>query len=235
MEIPTFRADALDGPLLERLAKHLEAGGLLGYPTESVYGLGAAATNEGVAAVRAIKGREAEKPFILLVPSGSDEALKGLERNEDARSLAAKFWPGPLTLVLADRESRFPEGVRSGRGGVAVRVSSDPFVAALQAVFNAPLLSTSANRSGGVPAYAAQDLQTLAGRPGSDRLWIVDGGIRNSNLPSTIVDLTGARPTVVRRGLVTTSDLARVVPEIDEQLLRPTSGDRNVHRSGARG
>jgi L-threonylcarbamoyladenylate synthase len=207
----TFRADPDDRELLASLARHLGGGGLLAYPTETVYGLGAAVTAEGVEAVRALKGRETDKPFIVLLPSGSNEALRGLEVRSYARALADAFWPGPLTLVLRDTMGRYPEGVRSERGGVAVRVSSDPFVGALLQVFGEPLISTSANPAGAPPPLEAADLRVLRQRPGGERLWVADGGRRDSAVPSTLVDATGPRPAIVRQGRILQDDIVRVV------------------------
>jgi L-threonylcarbamoyladenylate synthase len=209
--VRTYPADPTDPELLARLARHLEGGGLLAYPTETVYGLGAVVTAEGVEAVRALKGREPDKPFIVLLPEGSPEALLGLEIPGYARALADVFWPGPLTLVLHDAAGRYPEGVRSEQGGVAVRMSPDPFVRALLGVFRRPLLSTSANVAGEPPALDADDLRDLQGRPGFDRLWIVDGGRRDSSVPSTVVDATGPHPSIVRAGRIFEGDIAKVV------------------------
>jgi L-threonylcarbamoyladenylate synthase len=214
----TSPADPEDRALLERLSRHLEAGGLLAYPTETVYGLGAAVTAEGVEAVRALKGREPDKPFIVLLPNGSPEALRGLEVKSYARALADAFWPGPLTLVLRDETGRFPEGARNERGGIAVRVSPDPFVRALLDVFRRPLLSTSANRAGEPPALDAGDLRVLEGCAGAERLWVVDGGRRDSSIPSTVVDATGRRPSIVRPGRILEDEIAEVVGTSGSEL-----------------
>lgn len=211
-----FSADPDDRDLLSRLSRHLSEGGLLVYPTETVYGLGAAVTDAGVEAVRALKGREPEKPFIVLLPSGSDEALRGFEVRGYARALADAFWPGPLTVILRDTGGHYPEGVRNAEGGVAVRVSPDPFVHALLGVFGHPLLSTSANRAGEPPALDARDLRALEGR-GAERLWVVDGGRRTSDVPSTVVDATGERPAIVRRGRILESEIASVVGTIGSE------------------
>jgi tRNA A37 threonylcarbamoyladenosine synthetase subunit TsaC/SUA5/YrdC len=123
---------------LDRIVEHLRSGGILAYPTETVYGLGGEPTIEVVEAVRDLKGREEEKPFLLLLPRteplGEVPLRWGLSLPTWAISLAENFWPGPLTLVLSDLEERFPFGVRSSSGGVAVRVSSHPFVESLMAL-----------------------------------------------------------------------------------------------------
>ena len=102
---------------LERMARHLELGGLLGYPTETVYGLGAVALPGGIEALLALKGRGDDKPFLVLLPNAGGEAMDGLEWSLLARTLAERHWPGPLTLVLSDRAGRYPKGVRNPFGG----------------------------------------------------------------------------------------------------------------------
>jgi L-threonylcarbamoyladenylate synthase len=214
----TFPADLEDDALLGRLARHLDTGGLLGYPTETVYGLGAAVTADGVEAVRALKGRERAKPFIVLLPNGSDAALLGLEMTGYARALADAFWPGPLTLVVPGGAGSFPAGTRNEWGGVAVRVSPHPFVGALLAVFGRPLLSTSANRTGEPPALDAEDLHALEGRPGSERLWVVDGGHLDSTVPSTVVDASGPQARVVRKGRILEDEITKVLAAHQSEL-----------------
>jgi L-threonylcarbamoyladenylate synthase len=205
---------------VERIGDHLAGGGLLAYPTETSYGLGAAATEGGVEAVRRLKGREADAPFLVLLPSGGDpvEAPKrwGLALPDAARNAAADLWPGPLTMVLFDREARFPPGIRSASGGVAVRVSSHPFVEALMALWDRPLISTSANRAGSQPTRSAGEIvAAFEGLPMSEELWIVDAGMLTASLPSTLVDFTLRRPRVLREGALTFAELFRRVPELD--------------------
>jgi tRNA threonylcarbamoyl adenosine modification protein (Sua5/YciO/YrdC/YwlC family) len=134
-----------------------------------------------------------------------------LEVKSYARALANAFWPGPLTLVLRDEEDRYPEGTRNPRGGVAVRVSPDPFVKALLEAFGRPLLSTSANLAGTPPALDVEDLRALERRSGAERLWVVDGGRRDSAVPSTVVDATGPEPFIVRPGRILESEIANVM------------------------
>ena len=208
---PLLRADPGDAAQLSLIVGHLEDGGLLGYPTETVYGLGAGVTAEGVRAVRRLKGRGEKKPFLILLPEEVSEAGSVLEWTPSARSLAEAVWPGRLTLVLGDPVGRFPEGVRSSAGSVAVRVSGDPFVSALMRLWKRPLLSTSANRAGRPPTRTAEAVgRTFTGGPGAGRLWIVDGGPRLEAEPSTIVDCTGARPRVLRQGALPLSRLLEV-------------------------
>ncbi|MSR23033.1 MAG: Sua5/YciO/YrdC/YwlC family protein [Gemmatimonadetes bacterium] len=213
-----------DRVLLDRIVLHLDDGGLLAYPTETVYGLGAAGDEEGVRSLVALKARSSGKPFLVLLPgpSGNGTDMRanlrrwGLECPTEARVLAESLWPGPLTLVLSDPEGRFPLGVRGPDGGVAVRVSSHPFVYALLDRWKRPLLSTSANRPDQPPAGSALEVaEHVAGRLGVDRLWIVDGGTLPESLPSTLVDCTGARVRVVREGVVPLNRIRELVPGVE--------------------
>ena len=211
---PILRVDLCDPAQLDRLADHLEDGGLLGYPTETVYGFGAGVTRRGIRAVRKLKGRGGAKPFLVLVPDRDSAGAARLEWTPSALALAEAVWPGPLTLVLGDPGRSYPDGVRSTGGGVAVRVSSDPFVAALMRRWRQPLLSTSANRAGDQPAGSAAAVRRLCAGVGADRLWIVDGGPRPDGEPSTIVDCTGPVPRLLREGALPLSRLLEVEREL---------------------
>lgn len=194
------------------IGAHLESGGLLAYPTETVYGLGGAATPEVVRRLRQMKGREAGRPFLVLIPESGGGSLAWTPAG---RKLAQHFWPGPLTLVLRDPESRFPPGIRDEQGRVAVRVSPHSFIRNLADVWPHPLVSTSANPSGGEPAMEPDEVATaLADRPGVDRLWIVDGGRLPPSSPSTLVDCTESIPTVLRVGAVPVERLRALLDEI---------------------
>ena len=114
---PILRVDPRDRAQLDRIATHLEEGGLLGYPTETVYGFGAGVTPRGIRAVRRLKGRDDTKPFLVLVPDRSSEDVTRLDWTPSALALAEAVWPGALTLVLRDPGARYPEGVRSAGGG----------------------------------------------------------------------------------------------------------------------
>lgn len=226
--IPLLRLSADPGhlDLLDRVARHLDGGGLVAYPTETVYGLGARADADGVEGVRGLKGRDEEKPFLMLLP-GEDEggveagvegdARAGLAWNPSARALARAFWPGPLTLVLGDPRGLFPPGIRGPGGGVAIRRSPEPFVEALLRRWPHPLISTSANRPGEAPARDAdQVIRAVEGRAGLDRLWILDGGPRVERAPSTVLDCTREPPRIIRAGQVSLEALRKAIPEVEE-------------------
>lgn len=204
--------------ILHEIASHLEAGGLLGYPTETVYGLGAAVDPRGIERVRALKHRGSERPFLVLLPQGPDDGAPALSWTPEARALATRFWPGPLTLVLGDPQARWPLGVRSAAGGVAVRVSSHPFVRALMAVRAKPLISTSANRPGEPPARSGEELsRRLGGDPAAAHCWIVDAGRLPPSPPSTLVDCTDRPPALLRRGAIDLEEIRAAAGAIDDR------------------
>lgn len=202
------------GGVLDGAVRHLAAGGLVACPTETVYGFSGAATAEAVTAVQALKGRDDTRPLLLLIDRESD--APGLVWTDEARALAEVFWPGALTLVLNDPEARYPVGVRSASGGVAVRRTAHPAAAALVRALGGPMTSTSANASGERPAESGDEAAALVARLGaSDRVMVLDVGRLPSSAPSTVVDCTGARPRVLREGAIPGARLACVVGEVD--------------------
>lgn len=208
-----LRGDAPDAAALAPAADHLRSGGIVACPTETVYGFSGLCSPESVARVRALKRREAHRPLLLLVRGVED--VRGLVWSDEARELAAVFWPGALTLVLADPLRIFPDGVRSAAGAVAVRVSPHPFVETLLGLVQAPLTSTSANAPGGVPARSGAEVMELVAELGyGEEILVVDGGTLPESGPSTIVDCTGPVPTVIRQGTVPVSRLRCALPEI---------------------
>lgn len=200
-------------------ARCLAAGGLVAFPTETVYGLGADARNgEAVARLYAAKGRPAFNPLIAHVPDLA--AARRLGRmNADAERLAAAFWPGPLTLVLP-RQPDCPVSdlALAGLESVAVRVPVHPVARALLTAFGAPVVAPSANRSGHVsPTTAAHVLGDLRGRIDM----VVDAGACPVGVESTIVACL-EQPALLRPGGVARADLARVLgrPLLDSAQKR---------------
>ena len=145
----TRAADTLDSVL-----DHLRLGGLLAYPTETVYGFGGLPIRSVIEGLVALKMRGPAKPMLLLVPDR--EAVSDLTWTPEAIELADVFWPGSVTLVLSDPGARYPEGVRGSAGSVAIRVSPHPLVRDLVRGIGGPILSTSANRPGEPPALDAR-------------------------------------------------------------------------------
>jgi L-threonylcarbamoyladenylate synthase len=198
---------------LDAAVAHVREGGLIAHPTETVYGLGGLATPAALDAVRRLKpGRD--RPFILLVPSA--EAVAGLAWTAEARELADVFWPGALTLVLADPSHSFPAGVHGESGGVAVRVTSHPVTRVLVERLGQPLTSTSANLPGDPPAASGDEALAVARAAGAgEELWVLDAGPLPPSAPSTVVDCTGPVARLLRPGATPLHRLRCVLPEID--------------------
>jgi len=146
-----FQSDSEIAAAIPNVVRHLGKGGLLAYPTETVYGLGSRALQADVAALAALKGRSARKPFLLLISDRAMAEAQGLAFNASADALARAFWPGPLTLVLPGGSGRLPDLLRGPDGGIAVRWTSHQAIAALVAALGSPLTSTSANLPGQPP------------------------------------------------------------------------------------
>ena len=190
----TLRPDA-DGT--DEAARLLADGGLVAFPTETVYGLGADARNdEAVAGIYAAKGRPSFNPLIIHVDSVK-AAEKYCQFTPEARRLAQAFWPGAMTLVLPLRaESGISKLVTAGLDTVAVRVPDHPVGRALLKAFGAPVAAPSANPSGRIsPTAAAHVMGGLAGRIAA----VVDGGACEVGLESTIIGCAGA-PVLMRAG-----------------------------------
>ena len=203
-------------------ARLILEGGLVAFPTETVYGLGGDATNErAVAAIFEAKGRPQFNPLISHV-LGPDEAKRLVRWNDTADRLAARFWPGPLTLVLPRaKESPVALLATAGLDTVAVRAPAHPLAQALIRAVGRPLAAPSANRSGAVsPTRAEHVVQSLG-----DRVrMILDGGPCQVGLESTVLDLTTAPPTLLRPGGATREAIEAVIGPIAVSDAIP-SGD----------
>ncbi len=212
-----------DDAILEALSE-LRAKRPVAFPTETVYGLGADATDEiAVARVFELKGRPHDHP--LIVHLGSDTWLETYAEltsppiRARAAALAAAFWPGPLTLVLP-AATTVPTAVRGGQPTVAVRVPAHPVALRLLAAFGRALVAPSANRFGHISPTAASH---VAGEfPGP--LLVLDGGECRFGIESTIVDLTAATPAVLRPGAISAEELAAVLGEVVVSRSRARAG-----------
>ncbi|WP_428487611.1 L-threonylcarbamoyladenylate synthase [Rhodopila sp.] len=186
---------------MTRAAQLLRQGTLVAFGTETVYGLGADATNaEAVAAIFAAKGRPRFNPLICHYPT-VEEAVAHVVADERARMVARTFWPGPLTLVLR-RNSHCPVALLAGAGldTLAVRVPRHPVALALLRLAGMPIAAPSANRSGRVsPTSAAHVLDGLEGRIAA----VLDSGPCPIGVESTVLDLSGPEPVLLRPGGVT--------------------------------
>jgi len=205
---PVTRLMIANAEAIAEAARTLAAGGLVAFPTETVYGLGADARNgEAVARLYAAKGRPAFNPLIAHVAS-LDAAHRLAHFDAAADALAAAFWPGPLTLVLPKRaDCGAADLALAGLDSVAVRIPAHPVAQALLAAFNGPVVAPSANRSGHVsPTSAAHVLADLRGRIDL----IVDDGASPVGVESTIVSCLG-EPTLLRPGGLARGDIERVL------------------------
>ena len=209
--LPFVRDDEIDAAL-PTIVAHLSGGGLLAYPTETVYGLGSRARAPDVQALARLKGRRPDKPFLLLVSQREMAEAHGLAFNEAAHALARAFWPGPLTLVLPGGGGRLPDQLRGPEGGIAVRWTSHRGTARLVAALGEPLTSTSANRPGQAPAPGAEAIvRDFAAAVDQGTLLVLDGGVLGNSPPSTVVDCTQPAPRLVRPGALTVAELRRAV------------------------
>jgi L-threonylcarbamoyladenylate synthase len=208
MTVLPFSDTAQVRAAVPRVAAHLDGGGLLAYPTETVYGLGSRPRTADLTALAALKGRPPDRPFLLLVASRAMAERCGLTFTATARALTDRFWPGPLTLILPGGEGKLPDALRGPGNGIAVRWTSHPGMVHLLAGIDAPLTSTSANLTGGRTASGvAAILETFAAPVEDGTLLVLDGGTLGDVPPSTVVDCTGAVPKLVREGALALGEL----------------------------
>jgi L-threonylcarbamoyladenylate synthase len=207
-EITTITLDAADPAALERAAELLRSGRLVAFPTETVYGLGALGLDPAaVERIFVAKGRPHSDPVILHV--GDPAWVRDLVRElpPAAERLMDACWPGPLTLVLP-RSARVPDRVTAGGDSVAVRMPAHPVALALIRGVGAPVAAPSANLfSRPSPTTAAHVLQDLAGRIDA----VLDGGPTTVGVESTVLDLRGETPVILRPGGISHLDLEQVL------------------------
>lgn len=198
----------VDSNLIQRAVETLKRGGVVALPTETVYGLAANAEDElAVRRVFAIKGRPANHPLIVHL-AGAD-ALPAWARHvpEEAQRLAAAFWPGPLTLVLP-RTERATDAITGGQDTVALRVPNHPLALAVLRALGGGVAAPSANRFGRVSPTTAEHVRADLG---GDVDLILDGGPCAVGLESTIVDLSGEEPAILRPGGLASEEVERVL------------------------
>jgi L-threonylcarbamoyladenylate synthase len=213
METEVLRVDAgePDKVAIARAADVIRAGGLVAFPTETVYGLGANALDpDAVSRIFTAKDRPATNPLIVHV-TGADAALGLVTQWPNAASrLAARFWPGPLTLVLPKR-SHIPDVATGGGPTVAVRAPAHPVAMALLLAAGVPVAAPSANRSTRVsPTRAEHVLRDLGGRIAL----LIDAGPTPGGIESTVLDLASDVPRLLRPGLVTPAEIEAVIGPI---------------------
>lgn len=194
---------------------HLAERRVLAYPTETVYGFGTAVDHESVEALVQLKGRPPGKPFLLLIGEPAQIGRLDLHLPTYAAHLAARFWPGPLTLVLRGGDQRVHPRLRGPEGGVAVRWTPHEGLRRLLAAYGEPITSTSANRPGVPPAMVASEIvQQWPDAIHRGMLRVLDGGRLAPSPPSTVVDCTGRRARVIRPGVLSAAQLRECVPDL---------------------
>jgi L-threonylcarbamoyladenylate synthase len=200
--------------LIERAVSILRAGGVVAFPTETVYGLGADATNaSAVARIFQIKGRPSSNPLIVHVADERIARRYAREFHASATKLSARFWPGPLTIVLPKAPS-IVVSVTAGLDTVGLRAPNHPLTLELLRAFDGALAGPSANKSNHISPTAAQHVRDELGDAVD---LILDGGPCSVGIESTVLSLVGA-PTILRRGAITHEMIEDVLHEVVQTL-----------------
>jgi L-threonylcarbamoyladenylate synthase len=228
--LPAARTLLPDPATLRLAGELLRAGELVAFPTETVYGLGADAYDPAaVTRIFAAKGRPADNPLIVHLGDAEELARVVATITPLARSLAATYWPGPLTVVL-DARPEVPRVTTGGLETVAVRVPGHPVATAVLDAAGIPVAAPSANRSGRpsptTAVHVAADL-------GTEVTLIVDGGACPIGVESTVVDARGSRPVVLREGSVTREDLGLLPDDVGAGDASASPGTRYRHYAPA--
>ena len=209
MKSLAFQTSAEVAAAIPRVVTHLQGGGLLAYPTETVYGLGSRALHADVAALAALKGRSAGKAVPLIAADHAQVVARFGALAPVADRLARAFWPGPLSLILP-ATLELAVDVHGGAGTVAVRVPNHAVAQLLARLFDYPLTATSANFSGRMATSHPDDVEAALG----DLVAVlVDAGPASGGPPSTIADVTGPAVRLVRAGAVAWDRVLRCLDE----------------------
>ncbi|OGO07261.1 MAG: threonylcarbamoyl-AMP synthase, partial [Chloroflexi bacterium RBG_13_60_13] len=223
---------APDPEAISRAAESLRKGGLVAFPTETVYGLGADALNaEAVRKIFAAKGRPLDNPIIVHVAGPDDLGVLTDDVPPEATMLIRQFWPGPLTLIFK-KSGQVPGAVTGGQDTVAVRMPRNAIALALVRASGRPIAAPSANLSGRPsPTTAGHVLDDLGGKIDI----ILDGGPVEVGIESTVLDLSQHPPVILRPGAVTREELKPFIGEVvaasETGLLRRSPGTRYRHYS----
>jgi L-threonylcarbamoyladenylate synthase len=202
-----FDAGSLSDGALEQILSFLRAGGVIAFPTDTAYGLGADPFNEGaVRRIFEIKRRSETKPILLLVNS-MEMASRVATLSDKAMALAERFWPGPLTMILPARES-IPSVVTAGTGSVGIRWPDAPFPQRLIAAFHRPITATSANLAGLPSTVTVAEVREQLGESVD---LVVDGGTLPARGGSTLIDLTEIPARLLREGPIPEAELSDVL------------------------
>lgn len=206
--------DKPDRALIAEAVMILKAGGVVAYPTETFYGLGADGTNEeAVEKIFLIKGRAQTNPLPVIIGGEEDLVPLTVSVDETSRRLIRAFWPGPLTLLFLAAPHISPK-LTGNTGRIGIRISSHPVAACLAKTLGRPLTATSANPSGRSECTTAADVHRLLGNLVD---LIIDGGMTPGGLGSTIFDMTRRPPAIIRDGYIPASRLWGVIDGMPDQ------------------
>ncbi|HZZ42296.1 MAG TPA: L-threonylcarbamoyladenylate synthase [Tepidisphaeraceae bacterium] len=194
--------------LISKAVQTLRAGSLVVFPTETVYGLGADATNSSaIDKIYRAKGRPGTNPLIVHVADATVARRYARRWPVEAEKLAQEFWPGPLTLVVLKQDT-IASNVTAGKPTVGLRVPSHPLALELLRGFDGPVAAPSANRSNRVSPTTAEHVNSEIG-PSVDI--ILDGGPCQVGIESTVLDLTGVKPVILRPGMITQIQIEQII------------------------
>lgn len=230
-------------PQIRQAAERLQAGGLVAFPTETVYGLGADAENpEAIARIYAAKGRPSSHPLIVHVAPGADISYWAASVPPEAQALMQAFWPGPLTLILP-RAPHIPDAVAGGQDTIGLRCPAHPVAQALLQAFarlrpngQAGVAGPSANKFGQVSPTRADHVRSEFPELDDTRLLVLEGGASQVGIESTIVDVSridlGVGPVLLRPGHITAEQIRQVLgvsPAAPDQAAPRVSGSLKAH------
>ena len=216
MELLPWDAEHPDSRVLRAAAEVVLRGGVIGFPTDTLYGLGCSLFDvEAVLMVARIKRRDPSLAVISLIPESRQAYGLASEVNPVAERLVARFWPGPLSLIFRAAPI-VPVRVRGAGGTVALRCPKDDLCRRLLGVIGGPVVSSSANLSGQRTAETAQEVLQIFG---NQLDLVIDGGPRRGGVASTLVDVSGGRPRLLRRGAV---DVTAELGDFDDLTVERT-------------
>ena len=229
-EVTSFE-ELNDNADIKEAARILREGGLVAFPTETVYGLGGNALNEESARhIYEAKGRPSDNPLIVHVSSIEEAKPLIEEMSEQAQAIAEKYWPGPLTMIFK-KSAVVPRTTTGGLDTVAIRMPNHPVASALIKEAGVPVAAPSANMSGRPsPTCAEHVIEDLSGRIDA----IINAGWAEIGLESTILDMTGEIPVILRPGFIS----ERMIKEVTGQVMRDPTLDKKptqTHRPKAPG
>jgi len=204
-----FKQPDSSGKNIEAIRSSLNSGGVIAFPTDTFYGLGADPFNpDALSKIFQIKQRPADKPLLVLIHSENQVADLTEQITPLAKTLMSHFWPGPLTLLFK-AASDLPSELTASTGKIGIRLTAHPFTLNLLKALKNPLTAPSANISGTGELETAQEVSSILGNKLD---LIIDGGPTPGGKVSTVLDTTTIPPTLLREGAVSRSDLESVLP-----------------------